>query len=78
MDHDCSVQTITSPLKWQTRVVACFPSSNGFAVGSVEGRVAIQYIEEKVGKPSKSGFDLVNWTNCVGRELELLVQVPPT
>ncbi|KAI0087307.1 Poly(A)+ RNA export protein [Irpex rosettiformis] len=40
-------KSITSPLKWQTRVVSCFPSANGFAVGSVEGRVAIQYVEEK-------------------------------
>ena len=42
-------KTITSPLKWQTRVVSCFTnsSSSGFAVGSIEGRVAIQYVEEK-------------------------------
>ncbi|KAG8905912.1 hypothetical protein FRB99_007992 [Tulasnella sp. 403] len=38
---------IDSPLKWQTRVVACFPSGDGYAVGSVEGRVAIQYVEDK-------------------------------
>jgi mRNA export factor len=38
------LQTIVSPLKWQTRVVSCFTSSqnSGFAVGSIEGRVAIQ------------------------------------
>ncbi|KAF9484389.1 WD40 repeat-like protein [Pholiota conissans] len=43
-------KTIVSPLKWQTRVVSCFttnPAASGFAVGSVEGRVAIQYVEEK-------------------------------
>ncbi|KAH9945304.1 Poly(A)+ RNA export protein [Epithele typhae] len=40
-------KTLQSPLKWQTRVVACFPAANGFAVGSIEGRVAIQYVEEK-------------------------------
>ncbi|TFK45800.1 WD40 repeat-like protein [Heliocybe sulcata] len=40
-------KTMQSPLKWQTRVVSCFPSNNGFAVGSVEGRVAIQYIDDK-------------------------------
>ncbi|KAL4062201.1 WD40-repeat-containing domain protein [Scleroderma yunnanense] len=42
-------KTITSPLKWQTRVVSCFTNSSnsGFAVGSIEGRVAIQYVEEK-------------------------------
>lgn len=39
-----SAQTMISPLKWQTRIVSCFPSGNGFAVGSVEGRVAIQYV----------------------------------
>ena len=35
-----------SPLKWQTRVVSCFTASpnGGFAVGSVEGRVAIQLV----------------------------------
>ncbi|KAJ7603159.1 WD40-repeat-containing domain protein [Mycena polygramma] len=36
-------KTMLSPLKWQTRVVSCFTASSnsGFAVGSVEGRVAI-------------------------------------
>ncbi|CAD6589788.1 MAG: hypothetical protein TREMPRED_005516 [Tremellales sp. Tagirdzhanova-0007] len=36
-------KTVDSPLKWQTRVVSCFPTGDGYAVGSVEGRVAIQY-----------------------------------
>jgi len=38
------LQTLASPLKWQTRVVSCFTAaqSSGFAVGSIEGRVAIQ------------------------------------
>ena len=31
-----------SPLKYQTRCVACFPSGGGVAMGSVEGRVAIE------------------------------------
>lgn len=39
-------KTTQSPLKWQTRTVACYPQANGFAVGSVEGRCAIQYITE--------------------------------
>ncbi|EOR04935.1 hypothetical protein E3P92_00236 [Wallemia ichthyophaga] len=38
---------LESPLKWQTRVVACFPAGDGYAVGSIEGRVAIQYVNEK-------------------------------
>ena len=40
-------KTLQSPLKWQTRVVSCFPDAMGFAVGSFEGRCAIQYVEEK-------------------------------
>lgn len=38
---------IQSPLKWQTRVVSCFADASGFAVGSIEGRCAIQYVEDK-------------------------------
>lgn len=38
---------IQSPLKWQTRVVSCFTDGTGYAVGSIEGRCAIQYVEEK-------------------------------
>lgn len=40
-------KTLQSPLKWQTRVVSCFSDATGFAVGSIEGRCAIQYVEEK-------------------------------
>ncbi|KAH8821008.1 WD40-repeat-containing domain protein [Xylogone sp. PMI_703] len=40
-------KSIQSPLKWQTRVVSCFADATGFAVGSIEGRCAIQYVEEK-------------------------------
>ncbi|KAF1955597.1 WD40 repeat-like protein [Byssothecium circinans] len=40
-------KTIQSPLKWQTRVVSCFTDASGFAVGSIEGRCAIQYVEDK-------------------------------
>lgn len=39
-------KTIQSPLKWQTRVVACFKDSKGFGVGSIEGRCAMQYVED--------------------------------
>lgn len=44
-------KTLLSPLKYQTRVVSCFTTGNGFAVGSVEGRCAIQYVEDKVLYP---------------------------
>lgn len=40
-------KTLQSPLKYQTRVVSCFTDAMGFAVGSIEGRCAIQYVEEK-------------------------------
>ena len=41
-------KTLQSPLKWQTRVVSIFsPEPNGFAIGSIEGRCAIQYVEDK-------------------------------
>ncbi|KAK0636343.1 WD40-repeat-containing domain protein [Bombardia bombarda] len=40
-------KTIQSPLKWQTRVVSCFTDSQGYAIGSIEGRCAIQYVEDK-------------------------------
>jgi len=39
-----------SLLKYQTRVVACFPDQTGFAVGSVEGRVAINHVQEQSRK----------------------------
>lgn len=42
------LQTTESPLKWQTRVVSCFQQANGFAIGSIEGRVGIQYVEDKM------------------------------
>jgi mRNA export factor len=40
-------KTLQSPLKWQTRVVACFKDAQGFGVGSIEGRCAMQYVEDK-------------------------------
>ena len=39
-----------SPLKYQTRCVRCFPDETGFAVGSIEGRVGIQYVQKPPGK----------------------------
>lgn len=47
-------KTSQSPLKWQTRTVSCYPQGNGFAVGSIEGRCAIHYIDE--AEQTKSGF----------------------
>lgn len=43
-----------SPLKWQTRSIACYPQGNGYALGSIEGRCAFQYIDEQ--EQAKAGF----------------------
>lgn len=37
---------VLSPLKWQTRVIACYPSAATYAIGSIEGRCGIQYVDE--------------------------------
>lgn len=63
-----------SPLKWQTRCVSCYPQANGFAVGSIEGRCAIQYITENEQKKfgfsfkchRKSGGNTTGTTNTTG------------
>lgn len=47
-------KTTTSPLKYQIRTIACYPTGNGYAIGSVEGRAAIQYIDD--AEQSKLGF----------------------
>ena len=36
-----------SPLRHQTRCVAAFPDKEGFAIGSIEGRVAIHHVNPK-------------------------------
>jgi mRNA export factor len=41
-------KTLLSTHKHQTRVANCFTAGNGFAVGGIEGRCAIQYVEDKV------------------------------
>ncbi|KAF1811117.1 WD40 repeat-like protein [Eremomyces bilateralis CBS 781.70] len=39
-------KTLQSPLKFQTRTLACFADASGFAIGSIEGRCAIQYKDD--------------------------------
>ena len=36
-----------SPLRYQTRCIATFPNQSGFAIGSIEGRVAIHHVDPK-------------------------------
>lgn len=47
-------KTSLSPLKYQTRAITCYPQGNGYAIGSIEGRCAIQYIDDS--EQSKFGF----------------------
>ena len=44
-----------SPLKYQSRCISCFPDATGFAVGSIEGRVGIHYLQ-KVGNKDSFAF----------------------
>lgn len=39
--------TIPSPLKYQSRCVACFPDQQGFCLGSIEGRVAVHHVHDR-------------------------------
>ena len=39
---DAPVEKRVSSLKYQTRAIRCFPDKTGYALGSVEGRVAIE------------------------------------
>lgn len=39
-----------SPLKFQSRCVSVFPDGTGYAVGGIEGRVGIQYVQKVAGK----------------------------
>lgn len=47
-------KTQASALKWQTRVVTCLNTGSGYAIGSIEGRCAISYVDDK--EQSQLGF----------------------
>lgn len=49
-------KSLESTLRMQTRVVACFPAADGFAIGSIEGRVAITYVDEKASSSENFSF----------------------
>lgn len=40
-------KTQPSPLKWQTRAIGCYPGASGYAIGSIDGRVGLQWIDAK-------------------------------
>jgi mRNA export factor len=47
---DVANRTMKSPLRFQTRCVATFPDQTGFAIGSIEGRVSINFLNERQNK----------------------------
>ncbi|CCH62699.1 hypothetical protein TBLA_0I00360 [Henningerozyma blattae CBS 6284] len=49
-------KTVMSPLKWQTRVVSCYNQGDGYAIGSVEGRCALRYIDDVQQKDQGFSF----------------------
>lgn len=40
-------KSLPSQLKWQTRCVSCFPDRQGYLVGSIEGRVSVQHVDDQ-------------------------------
>jgi hypothetical protein len=60
----CFGQTVISPLKWQTRAIAVFPNADGFALGSIEGRVAIQYVVFVYSTIVRHYWDYLGLTFC--------------
>lgn len=67
-------QSRESPLKYQTRALAVFPDGRGYALSSVEGRVAMEYFEpEDVGlrfafkchRRQEDGQDVVYPVNAI-------------
>ena len=54
---DTPVKSMASPFKFQSRCIALFPDQTGFALGSIEGRVSIQYISDPPApaQPAASG-----------------------
>lgn len=46
MVSDTIIKTMDSPLNHQMRRIRCFREGDGFAMSSIEGRVAIEYTEQ--------------------------------
>ncbi|XP_049850727.1 mRNA export factor-like isoform X2 [Schistocerca gregaria] len=47
-------KSVQSSLRYQVRCISCFPDSTGFAMGSIEGRVALHYIDGSTDAQGKS------------------------
>ncbi len=49
------MRVLASQLKCQTRCIACFPDKQGYLVGSIEGRVSVQHVDEQVRGGTHAG-----------------------
>lgn len=56
-------KTVQSPLKMQTRTVACYNEGDGYAIGSVEGRCSIRYVDDEQQKRLGFSFKCHRQTN---------------
>lgn len=76
LDTGLPEQERESSLRYQTRCVRCFPDATGFALASVEGRVAMDYFDQseaaqarkyafKCHRRSEAGKDTVYPVNAV-------------
>lgn len=65
-----------SSLKFQTRCVSFFPDGKGIALGSVEGRVGIEFLDELgVASPMKRYAFKCHRVNDTGKIVEFLMNV---
>jgi len=69
-------QVRESSLKYQTRCIRCYPNGTGYALSSIEGRVAMEYFDNieqvqsrkyafKCHRRSEAGRDLVYPVNAI-------------
>lgn len=54
-DPTVPYRVMESPLKFQTRAVACFPDGKGYAMGSIEGRASVRYVDKAVDEHKDHG-----------------------
>jgi cell cycle arrest protein BUB3 len=70
------LQKRESSLKFQTRVVGCFPNKQGYVLGSIEGRVAVEYLDPstevqkrkyafKSHRSKENGIELIYPVNAI-------------
>jgi len=50
------LQKRESSLKYQTRCLACFPNKTGYVMSSIEGRVAVEYLDQVESQLKKYAF----------------------